>query len=607
MNLIKKPLKLTKDVIELVSPFGRRQLIIVFVLMLTQGSIQALGVFSILPFLGLATNPQSAINSGFGKTLTNFFPFVTVGNIVVVSGIATVLLLTTSSLMNGITDYAKMRYTSFTGMRIGTRLLYLYAYQPYVFHIKHNSADLTKRLQSDVNMFMSGVLAPLLDIFSRSIGVLLLGILLFIVNPWVCLTVIIIFSSFLALAYAVFRQSLVQGSRDRKILIEKRFRYAHELLTGIKTATIHRCQDHFISGFQRSWQGVANHDTFLVVAGNGPRYTIEAITFSALVILILVLEVQGRSFEDFLPTLVFFVVASYRILPALQIIYGQVAQIQSKHFTLEVLREDLIQLNNRYTHTRLVGSMHGSINLMRGIIFDSVTYQYPGAEKSALINLRLKIEAGNRVGIVGPSGAGKSTLVDLIIGLLQPTQGQIIIDDTALLEHNISIWQSLVGYVSQDIFLLDDTIERNIAFGISHGLINSQKLIHSAQIAQIHSYIQHDLPDGYQTMCGERGVRLSGGQRQRIALARALYHQPQVLVFDEATSALDSETERSLMAAIENLPSHITTIMIAHRLSTVKNCDQIFVLENGQLSDQGSYDNLLSRSAIFKQLALQSS
>ncbi|MGB3616899.1 MAG: ATP-binding cassette domain-containing protein, partial [Catalinimonas sp.] len=276
--------------------------------------------------------------------------------------------------------------------------------------------------------------------------------------------------------------------------------------------------------------------------------------------------------------------------------------IQSQSFALDLLKEDFDELNQK---PPVVQATAAKIPFEEQICFEGVSYRYDGAEKDALQNVRFTVKKGSKIGVVGSSGAGKSTLIDILTGLLSPSSGHLAVDDQVIDPSNVAGWQRHLGYVPQDIFLTNDTIRRNIAFGKKSEEIDQTQVESAARTAQIHHFIERELPEGYDTTCGERGVRLSGGQRQRIALARALYHQPDVLIFDEATSALDNETERNLVAAIEALPAYFTTFMIAHRLSTVRNCDQIFVFERGVLTASGTYDELLEVSSAFKQMAQQ--
>lgn len=605
MIFLSKVFNIFKKILKIVFFFGKRQLILLWILIVIQASIQVMGIFSIMPFLTLATNTEAAVESVIVQKLIEFIPFLKLDNLVFVAGIVTIILLVTSSIVNGATDFCKERYAQFTCMRIGTHLLTSYANQPYIFHLNHNSAELVKRLQSDVNMFMRGVLLPFLELISRIINVFLILIVLFVTSPVTGGAAFLVFGSFLGLTFLTFRHTLAIGNNERKRLISKRFVTAHQLLIGIKTVIIHECKKYFISDFYSAYRRIAHLDSSLVFISSTPRYIIEAVAFSSIVLIVLVLQANEISLETVLPFMAFFVFAAYRMMPSLQLIYKQITQIQSKKFTVDILSQDLFEaphhIANFYSQYELDSSQ--MTKLQKSIVVDRVSFAYPNSAKLALNTLSLEIKKGQRIGLVGSSGSGKSTLIDLLIGLLNPSSGKILIDDVELTPERYAQWHWLVGYVAQDIFLTDDTIQRNIAFGISDRYINKDRAIAAARIAQIHDYIETELPYGYDTPCGERGVRLSGGQKQRIALARALYHQPSVLVFDEATSALDSETERKLIAEIESLPKDLTIVMVAHRLATVKKCDVIFVLEQGEIVAQGTYEQLIHECATFQKLA----
>ena len=243
------------------------------------------------------------------------------------------------------------------------------------------------------------------------------------------------------------------------------------------------------------------------------------------------------------------------------------------------------------------------IKLTKSIELNNISFDYPNSTKTTLKNINLSIPAFSKVGFVGATGSGKTTISDLILGLLDPNQGALIVDGNIITINNKRSWQKSIGYVPQQIFLIDDSIAANIAFGVDPKDIDRQAVEWASKIANLHNFVMNELPNNYNTVVGERGIKLSGGQRQRIAIARALYHKPQVLILDEATSALDSLTEQTVMEAMKNLKNKITMILITHRLSTVKNFDTIFLLDQGELKDKGSYEELKQSSAIFKEMS----
>jgi len=597
MKTFKRGITILKKILGIVIPFGKRNLVFVGGLILVQGVIQVIGIFSILPFLALAANPKQALQSQLAQRIQEMMPFLNEGNIILYTGIATLILLLGSGVVNLLTDYQRARYAQFTAQRIAVRLLGNYAYSPYEFHLLTNSATLMKKLHNDVILFMNGVLLPCLEATSRVINVFLIVLLLLFVAPGPTLVAVFGFASVMAILLGVFRAYLSRSSQERNKITKERYNSALQLLMGIKQIMVHECQAFFLNRFQQAYFKNAKLDSHLVFINSLPRYLLESVAFSGVVGIVLFLDSSEGNLTDVLPLLGLFALAGYRILPSLNLIYSQITSIQSRAFTIDSLREDL------YFSRQPAESSTELLKLSSTISFEKVSFSYSQREIIALDAVSLKIAKGNHVGIVGSSGSGKTTLIDLLLGLHQPASGQIIIDDEILTEANISGWRKIIGYVPQEIFLTDDTVRRNIALGVSDAQMDEVK--QAAEIAQIHSFVESQLPNGYETIIGEHGARLSGGQRQRIALARALYRKPQVLVFDEATSALDSATEKALMDAVAQLPSDMTVIMVAHRLSTIRQCDRIFVLDQGHLVAEGQYDELLRDNSTFRKLALQ--
>jgi len=300
---------------------------------------------------------------------------------------------------------------------------------------------------------------------------------------------------------------------------------------------------------------------------------------------------QTNNFSNSLPIISLYVYAGYRLMPAVQQIYLSFAKLAFVGPSLDNLNEDIknLKLFNK-------NQDQGILSLNKTITLKNIYYNYPNSSRTALKNINLSIPVKSTVGLIGVTGSGKTTIVDIILGLLEAQKGTLEIDGQVITEKNSRSWQRSIGYVPQHIYLADETVEANIAFGVEPKNINKESVEKASKIANLHEFVIEELPKQYETTIGERGVRLSGGQRQRIGIARALYHNPKVLVLDEATSALDNQTEKAVMDAINNLNKDMTTILIAHRLNTVKNCDTIFQLENGKLIRQGTPDKLLNRA-----------
>ena len=306
-------------------------------------------------------------------------------------------------------------------------------------------------------------------------------------------------------------------------------------------------------------------------------------------LMILYLMMQKGSFNDALPVLSLYIFAGLRLMPAIKEIYTSFVSFTFVDPSLKKLHQDIKNL--KVVNPNLGGD---SISINKNISLQNVNYNYPNASRTALKNINLTIPLKSTVGFIGATGSGKTTTIDIILGLLQPQKGNLKIDGQIISEKNIKSWQQSIGYVPQHIYLSDDTISSNIAFGIKPQNINQDVIEKVSKIANLHEFVVDELPEKYQTIIGERGVRLSGGQRQRIGIARALYHNPKILILDEATSALDNDTEEAVMDAVDNLGKKITIIIIAHRLNTVKRCDQIYLLEKGQIKNQGTFKELIN-------------
>jgi ABC-type multidrug transport system fused ATPase/permease subunit len=310
----------------------------------------------------------------------------------------------------------------------------------------------------------------------------------------------------------------------------------------------------------------------------------------------------GDQVEDFLPLITVYAFGGYRLLPALQKVFSAITKIRYNLPIVEILHHDYYSLPETGEKPESQRRPE-ALSFTRTIELENIRFRYPNTEEDVIKNQSLSIRANTSVGFVGPTGCGKTTTIDIILGLLEAQSGSLRVDSREITAKNRSNWQANLGYVPQSIFLVDDSIRKNIAFGIAENEIDEESVIKAAQVANLHDFIMNDLDRGYETMVGERGVRLSGGQKQRIGIARAVYHDPSVLILDEATSALDGLTENAIMDAIHNLSHKKTILMIAHRLTTVRECDEIFIMEKGVIVDRGTYDELIQRNESFRKMA----
>jgi ABC-type multidrug transport system fused ATPase/permease subunit len=424
--------------------------------------------------------------------------------------------------------------------------------------------------------------------------------LLIVVDPMLAMLSGLVLGGAYAGVYLLVRKRLTRLGRERTEANLQQFQAASEGLGGIKDIKLLGKEGMFLRRYaeaaRRYARARAMHETIEKV----PHYLIETVAFGGMLLIIMYLLVVRGSVAQVVPTVGLYAFASYRLLPAVKEIFSGVAKVRFNVAALEIIHADL-----QYRRAATAAKVRKAKPLAcrRAIELENVTFAYPGSDKPVLKNFNLKIAANTSVAFVGATGSGKTTLVDLILGLLEPVAGRLLVDGVPIEEANRRNWQNNLGYVSQHIYLFDDTIAHNIALGVPPRRVDKQAVVRAAKIANLHEFVMGELPKGYATKVGERGVRLSGGQRQRVGIARALYHNPDVLIFDEATSALDTVTERGVFEAVDNVAKTKTVITIAHRLSTIRNCDTIFVISKGRIVAKGRYDELMESSPQFRAMA----
>jgi ATP-binding cassette subfamily C protein len=420
-------------------------------------------------------------------------------------------------------------------------------------------------------------------------------ILLLFAEPTISLVAFVLLGGATVLFVRLIRGRLIHYGREIQFHRMKMMQTVTEGIGCLKIARVLGRERHFFEAFGSHADRFGAANRFRQVMLDLPRLYLETAAMLGLVVVAAILLAEKRSAQTIIPILSLLAVAVVRMIPSFNRINSGLTSLRYGRFSLDAVFTDLTQLTPEIDHNDAPGERLPFRDVIR---VQNLEFKYPGAEVHSLHGVNLEIPRGSAVGVVGATGSGKTTLVDLILGLLTPTAGRILVDDQDLTGH-MRAWQRQVGYVPQDIYLMDDTIRRNVAFGIKDADIDNTAVNRAIEAAQLSSFIV-SLPAGVDTMVGERGIRLSGGQRQRIGIARALYHDPEVLVFDEATSSLDTETERFVMQAVERLRGARTIILIAHRMSTVRGCDKLFFLSDGRVLASGAFDSLLAENERFK-------
>lgn len=514
--------------------------------------------------------------------------------------LAVIGVIVAALVLRALAAYAMIRFAEMRGYSIACRLLGAYLRQPYIWFLNRNTADISKSVLSETSQLVGRVLTPALRMLANAFVVIVILAFLTTLDPLIAPVAGGVIGGGYVLIYLRLRPRLLDLGRRMLAANSARFRIAQEATAGIKEVKLLGLEEAYVRRFEAAARRLARASALNNAFSELPRFALEALTFAAMMGLILLLLLRNDgNLVAIIPLLGTTAFATLRLLPALQQIYHAFASLRTGQAVLNHIHAD-------YTAARAVPAIPAGAQPLpfeRELAFDAVAFSYPAAARPALNGVSLTIPARATVGIVGSTGAGKTTLVDLVLGLLAPDSGEIRVDGVAINAATRRAWQRSVGYVPQAIYLTDDTVAANIAFGVPPETIDPAAVERAARIAALHDFVLQDLPQGYQTIVGERGVRLSGGQRQRIGIARALYRDPLLLVMDEATSALDNLTERAVMEAVANMRGNRTIILIAHRLSTVRNCDMIFLMEKGRLAAAGTYDELVEANETFRRMA----
>jgi ABC-type branched-subunit amino acid transport system ATPase component len=586
-----------KKILFLLTVQERKRAGLLLIMIIIMALLDMVGVASILPFMAVLTNPILIETNVILNTMfqtSKIFGVETNQEFIYALGVVVFLLLIISLSFKALTTYAQVRFVQMREYSIGKCLIEGYLRQPYSWFLSRHSADLGASILSEVQELITNSITPLMELFSKGMVAIALIILLFIADPKLALIVSISLGSIYFFIFSFVRNYLNRTGKERLKNNQLRFTVISEAFGAIKEIKVGGLEETYIKSFSNSAQVFAKTQSSSKIISQLPRFILEAAGFGGILLIILYIIAQTGSFNNALPIVSLYVFAGYRLMPTLQQIYASLTRIAFFGPSLDKLHNDLKNLKpfNKNQH-------QGVLSLNKIIALKNIHYNYPNSSITSLNKINLTIHAKTSVGLVGPTGSGKTTIVDIILGLLEPQKGTLEIDGKVITNQNLKSWQRSIGYVPQHIYLSDDTVAANIAFGIEPRNINQEAVEKSAKISNLHNFIIDELPKQYQTTIGERGVKLSGGQRQRIGIARALYHNPQVLILDEATSALDNQTEKVVMDAINNLGKDITIIVIAHRLNTIKKCDKIFILEKGQLKNEGTFEELIKINENF--------
>ncbi len=595
-----------RKLLNLFSQKERKQLVIMTFLILIMAMLEVVGVGAIGPFMTVAADPSVIQSNDLLSRVYTALGIEDVRYFIAAMGIVFFVIIFSTNAFTTVVMFFLHRWTNMRSYTLGRRLMSQYLYQPYSYFLDHNTSELSKNILAEVQQVLSQAIRPGMELLARGMVAAAILVFLFVSAPLVALVVVVVLGGTYFLVFGLVRSKLTRIGKLIRLYNKERFKYSGEAFGAIKDVKILGKELMFEEQFAWSSKRFARQQANRQIITTLPRYIIEAIALGLVILLVVALTVSGGKMSEIIPLVSIYAYAGFRLMPALRILFKNAGTIRTSGPIIQALYDDIHNNADEVEDSRIAAErLRESAERLpfnKEISLTDINFSYPSSPAPVLRDINISIKKNSTIAFIGSTGCGKTTLVDIILGLLK-AQGNIAVDGVAVSEKNIRNWQLNFGYVPQQIFLADDTVTRNIAFGVKSEDIDFEAVKQAAKIAHLDNFIVNDMPDRYDTLVGERGVRLSGGQRQRIGIARALYHDPSVLVLDEATSALDNTTEAAVMDAINELMGEKTIIMIAHRLTTVENADVIYMLNKGSITASGSFEKLMKNSDEFRNMA----
>ena len=551
-------------------------------IMVAGSFLELLGVAVLQPFVNIIMMPDSIQENPYLARIYQMFGCSTTESFLTVVALGIIVIYVVKNVYLWVEQNLIMKFTYGMQQKLSTRLLTTYLSEPYTFHLNKNIAELQRSMQEDTGLFTQ-VLMHTLQLIAEVVVCIVLGVYLFTVSNSITVVIVGLLILCVVLFTKITKRFTEQLGKEAQVYKGKLYQWVNQSLGGVKEVKVLNREEFFVSSYKKYYglyiKGVRINRLLSIT----PKYMVEAVCMTGLLIAIIIkLNFGHGELENFIPQLATFAVAAFRLLPSVGRINEHVNNILYAVPSVDLIYGDLKGIED-YQESK--GEEEGKEwSFEHGITAKHITYAYPNTDTNVLEDANCVIPKGKTVAFIGSSGAGKTTMADIILGLLAPQRGKILVDDIDVFK-NLTMWHHQIGYIPQVIYLSDDTIRNNIAFGIHEDQIDEEAVRTALKKAQLAEFVD-TLPDGLDTIVGDRGVRLSGGQRQRIGIARALYHDPEILVLDEATSALDNETETAVMEAIESLQGSKTMIIIAHRLTTIQNADIIYEVGDGKVTER---------------------
>ncbi|MDA8727119.1 ABC transporter ATP-binding protein/permease [Candidatus Pelagibacter bacterium] len=597
-----------KEIFFLLEKKQQKKIIYLQIIILLTACMEVLSLFAIAPFMSILADYDVINKEGYISDLYNYLEFQNPKDFLFFFALFFLCILSISSLIHMVTIWIVSINSIKMGTTLGNRLFSFYLNQNWLFHVKSNSAQLINKIAQESDRITLGIIQPAMLINAKLAVSVFLIIAMIIYNPFVALIVGLILGTSYVIIFLYVKNSVMRNGKIVSSTQESRYKLMSEGFGGIKEVLISGRQNFFTFNFKKNSNQWADAIGKNQAIGQLPRYIVELITFSIIVGFVIYLTSKGEenNFKTLFPVLSIYALGGLKLLPAFQSIFVYLTAIKANINAYENIKENLIEAKNQDLKPRIKDFKKSiEMNLNNELVFKNVNFKYLHDKKKDsfnLVNLNFSIKKNETIGIVGRSGSGKSTIIDLIAGLILPDKGEILIDKKKVTEDNKFFWQKNISLVSQSIYLADSSIKENIAFGIPYNEIDNKKINETIEKSQISDFI-NQLPNGIDTIIGERGVQLSGGQRQRIGIARSLYYQSNLIIFDEATSSLDGLTEEAVIKSINNIQNIKTVVIVAHRLASVKNCHRIYFIDKGKIIDSGTFDELINKNESFRKMA----
>ena len=584
----------------LISKRGKWTFALLFALMVAASFLEAVGLAALPGYVALVTRPSLITESRVGSWLPPLpdkpsLPLMAVASVVLIG------FIVAKNLFLAFVAYAQARIVNGQRVRLCDRMFRIYQAAPYEWHLQRSSSHLLRNIQSDTSQVLSGVLMPLLDLAMGVIMMAFVAVVLLVGTPGVTLLGLVIIGAGMFFVIRLFRKRLDETGRVLRHEAAKSIQAIQQAFGALVEARIIGCETYLSKVYRKSLVNQSSAICARATIQRSTPYVVETLAIVGLLGIFVIMIHTAESLGAALLTLTLVAAAMVRLKQVAVGMAAAVNQINASRPYISGIMDDVRELNILAAKARADAPATETIGRFECLQLAGVTYAYPDAESFAVRDISLELRSGESIALVGPTGCGKSTLVSVILGLLKPQHGMISVNGVDI-RRAVASWHARVAYVPQSIFLIDDTIRANVAFGINEQEVDERRLLTAVQAAQLDTFIA-GLPERLNTIVGERGVRLSGGQRQRLGIARALYQERDVLILDEAASALDTVTEEKMMQAVRDLQGHRTLIIISHRLSTVANCDRLYLLVDGRIEGSGTFGELKHSSARFSQLA----